>query len=223
MTSSSFSVSAIGRLEVGSSRITRRELKLSALAISTICCWASDSARHRRRGREVRAEPVEIGLHRRAQLVGVDQLEEAALARLAADIDVGGDVEIVEEVEFLMDEGDAGADRAADGERADRATPSISMVPRSGCDDAAEDLHQRRFAGAVFADEADDLAGADVHAEVGERHDAGIGLATPVSLRNGSPEAGMTAGAADGSHGGLFKQSPAAGSECRLRKLIART
>ena len=43
MTSSSFSVSAIGRLEVGSSRMTRRDLRLSALAISTICCWASES------------------------------------------------------------------------------------------------------------------------------------------------------------------------------------
>ena len=43
MTSSSFSVSAIGRLEVGSSRITSRDWRLSALAISTICCWASES------------------------------------------------------------------------------------------------------------------------------------------------------------------------------------
>ncbi len=43
MTASSFSVSASGRLEVGSSRMTRRALMDNALAISTICCCASDS------------------------------------------------------------------------------------------------------------------------------------------------------------------------------------
>ena len=43
MTSSSFSVSAIGRLEVGSSRMTSRALKESALAISTSWRCASES------------------------------------------------------------------------------------------------------------------------------------------------------------------------------------
>ena len=43
ITSSSFSVSAIGRLEVGSSRMTRRDRRLSAFAISTICCSAIES------------------------------------------------------------------------------------------------------------------------------------------------------------------------------------
>ena len=57
------------------------------------------------------------------------------------------------------------------------------MVPLVGLDHAAEDLHQGRFAGAVFADEADDLARADLHAEVGQRHDAGIGLAHASQLQ----------------------------------------
>ena len=42
---------------------------------------------------------------------------EAAAPRLAADEDIGGDVEIVEEVEFLMHEGDAGAHAGRHGER----------------------------------------------------------------------------------------------------------
>ena len=33
------------------------------------------------------------------------------MQRLAADEDVGRDIEILEQIEFLMDEGDAGADR----------------------------------------------------------------------------------------------------------------
>ena len=42
ITSSSFSVSLSGSEDVGSSRMTRRACMVSALAISTICCWASD-------------------------------------------------------------------------------------------------------------------------------------------------------------------------------------
>ena len=42
MTRNRRSVSAIVRLDVGSSMITSRALSDSALAISTSCCWASD-------------------------------------------------------------------------------------------------------------------------------------------------------------------------------------
>ena len=65
-----------------------------------------------------------------------------------------------------------------------------------GLDHAAEDLHQGRFAGAVLADEADDLAGPHVHAEIGQRHDAGIGLAQPRQLEERLGGAGDTAAAA---------------------------
>ena len=63
---------------------------------------------------------------------------------------------------------------------------TVSAVVRNAVDfdgapigrrDAAEDFHQRRLAGAVFSDEADNLARAYLHAEIGERHDAGIGFA----------------------------------------------
>ena len=47
----------------------------------------------------------------RAQAGAVDQAQRSALERLAADIDVGGDVQVLEEVELLVDEGDAGRHR----------------------------------------------------------------------------------------------------------------
>ena len=46
--------------------------------------------------------------------------------------------------------------------------PPISMVPRVRRRDAAQDLHQRRFAGAVFADQTQDLAGKDLQVETGQ-------------------------------------------------------
>ena len=49
--------------------MTSRELRLSALAISTICCWASESRDTGVAGEKFAPEPVEIGLHGRVQLV----------------------------------------------------------------------------------------------------------------------------------------------------------
>ena len=113
ITSSSFSVSCSGRLEVGSSRMMSRASQLSALAISTICCCASDSLRTGVLRAEIGAEPAQDRRHGGTLPLGVDNVEKAVFARLAADEDIGGDVEIVEEVEFLVHERDAGADRLA--------------------------------------------------------------------------------------------------------------
>ena len=52
-------------------------------------------------------------------------------------------------------------------------TPSMRMVPESAPMDPGEDLHQRRLARAVLADEADDLAGRHVEVHAIERDDAG--------------------------------------------------
>ena len=109
---------------------------------------------------EVDAEPAQqrrhLGLERRA----VDQPQRPAEDRLAADHDVGRDVEIVEEVELLVHEGDARRHGAGDRERgvldavdADRAFARL--------DDAAQDLHQGRLAGAVLADQRQHLAALD--------------------------------------------------------------
>ncbi len=86
----------------------------SALAISTICRCAMRQLGHRRVGREVDAEALQqrLDLPRAAAAVSTSCSEPPA-TRLAADEDVGGDVEIVEQVEFLVDEGDAGRHRLA--------------------------------------------------------------------------------------------------------------
>ena len=129
-----------------------------------------------RRRAEAGAEALQERRHHLALLGGVDDVEQPAGARLAADIDVGGNVEIVEEVELLVHEGDAGAHRRGDAQRA-----FLDAIDGDGAgiggDDAAQDLHQSGFAGAVLADEADDLAGCHAHRKALQRENAGIGLA----------------------------------------------
>ncbi len=107
---------------------------------------------------------------------GVDQLQRPAIARLAPDEDVGGDVQIVEQVEFLMDEGDAGLGRVGDGHRgALRAVDPDGALARR--DHAAQDLHQGGFAGPVLAHQADDLARRHRQVDARQGHDPRIGLA----------------------------------------------
>ena len=156
------------RLEVGSSMMTMRASSDSALAISTSWRWASDrsatgvSASKSTPSR--RSSGVTLASERRA----VDQLQRPAEDRFAPDHDVGRDVEIVEEVELLVHEGDARRHGAGDGERgvldavdADRAFARL--------DDAAQDLHQGRLAGAVLADQRQHLAALDAQADAIER------------------------------------------------------
>ena len=116
--------------------MTRRASSDSALTISSSCICASDSSGDRRVRAEIDAEPVEQRLHPPVQRLAVDQLERPAAERLAADEDVRGDVEIVEEVELLVDEGDAGGDRVGDAEGrallpvdADRRRRSAATTP----------------------------------------------------------------------------------------------
>ena len=135
-------------------------------------------AHHRRVGGEIDAEAGEDRPDRLAELRAVDEAERAAAPRLAADEDVGGGVEVVEEVELLVDESDAGGDGARDGHRGARGAVDADRA-RARRDDAAEDLHQGRLARAVLADEADDLAGGDGEADIVESDDAGIGLGDP--------------------------------------------
>ena len=50
--------------------------------------------------------------------------------------------------------------------------PRTRISPLSRLDDAGENLDQRRLAGAVVADQADDLAVVDVQVDAAERIDA---------------------------------------------------
>ena len=145
-------------------------------------------------GREVAAEPLEERGHPRPQRRTIDQPERAGPGRLAADEDVGGRVEVVEEVQLLVHEGDAGAERLGDGEglvvgAADRDPAGARRH------DAAEDLHQGRLAGPVLADEAQHLAGLDGEADVLQRPHARIGLVDVAQLEqrlgHGAPPSGI--------------------------------
>ena len=60
---------------------------------------------------------------------------------------------------------------AALGSASVTGLPSKVMVPEARLMDAGEDLDQRRLAGAVVADQRDDLAGMDVEIDVGQRRD----------------------------------------------------
>ena len=62
-------------------------------------------------------------------------------------------------------------------ERRARVAASVTGLPRKvivplvGWMHAGENLDQRRFAGAVVADQRDDFAGVDVEVDVGQRRD----------------------------------------------------
>ena len=64
--------------------------------------------------------------------------------------------------------------------------------------DAREDLHERRLAGAVVADDGDDLARRDVEVDVRERRDRSEGLRDAAQ----GEDAGIGAGAGWGCGGG---------------------
>src|SRR6185295_10800749 len=107
---------------------------------------------------KIDAEAIEERPHGGIEFLAVDQLQKAARERLASNEDVGGGIEIIEEVELLMHEGDAGLDGVTDGERT--ALGTIDADHAGGrLDDAAEDVHQGRLAGPVLADQPDYLAG----------------------------------------------------------------
>ena len=111
--------------------MTRRDLRLSALAISTSCCWASDSRATGVVGENVAPSRSRNGWTALLQLVVVDQLQKAVLPRLAADEDVGGDVRLSKRLSSWWTKAmPAAIDSATVSDEC--ATPSISMVPRSG-------------------------------------------------------------------------------------------
>ena len=109
MTSSRRSVSVSVRLEVGSSMMMTRASSESALAISTICRCAIDRFSTRSPGPKSTPRRWSSGSNlARAAPSRRSRLQQTAAARLAADEHVGRDVEILEQVELLVDEGDAG-------------------------------------------------------------------------------------------------------------------
>ena len=67
------------------------------------------------------------------------------------------------------------------GSSAAKVSSSMAIVPEIGALGARQDLNQGGFAAAVLTGEAEDLAGADAQAHLGQRPNAGKRLADGVN------------------------------------------
>ena len=74
---------------------------------------------------------------------------------------------------------------AAFGEPSSTGLPLIRISPSSGVVEPVEDVHQRRLAGAVLAEERVHLAAAEVEVDVVVGDDAREALGDPAKLENG--------------------------------------
>src|SRR5690606_33899529 len=102
-------------------------------------------------------------------------VDQAAAARLAAEVDVLGDGPLGQEVELLEDRGDAGGLRLERVGEGDGRAVELDGAGVGGLH-PGEDLHERRLARAVLPDEGVDLAGTYLEVDAGEHLDPEEGL-----------------------------------------------
>ena len=101
--------------------------------------------------------------------------------RLGAEHDVLEPGEVLGQREVLVDHADAGSERGMGRARRQRDQPAFGAgdLHRAGIGDvvAEEDVHQRRLAGAVLAEQGEDLAAAqgEVDAVIGEQRPEALG------------------------------------------------
>ena len=93
-----------------------------------------------------------------------------------AEEEVRDDVEVVGQSKILVHGGDAELRRVLGRANRDR-DPVHRDLAVVGREDARDDLHERRLAGSVVADEPDDLAGVDLEVHAVERLDGAEPLA----------------------------------------------
>src|SRR6185436_14010928 len=86
--------------------------------------------------------------------------------------DVGGDVEIVEDAEFLVNELDPMSSSIARRVDLDRFAVDLDRTAVAG-NRAADDIHQRRLARTVLTDQRDDFTLADGEIDLIERNYSG--------------------------------------------------
>ena len=128
---------------------------------------------------DLQAHFVQAAASRLAKAGAVD---DARPSRLVAEQDVFGDGELRNEAQFLVDGRDAerlGVARRSDRHRRalEKDFPGILRVR------AAENLHQRRLARAVLAEEHVHFARAEVEIDAVERNDAGERFANAAHLQ----------------------------------------
>ena len=109
--------------------------------------------------------------------------ERAGLPPLAAEKQVVGDRQRRRQSEVLVDGLDAGVARL--DRRAEMHRLAVHQhLAGIGDDRAGEHLDQRRLAGAVVADDAEDLVRPEVEIGMVERHDAAVVLDQAARLQN---------------------------------------
>ena len=173
--------SCSGRKTVGSSRIRTPPLSLVLLAVLAQL-FGSAHDRQQRLGRRAQATHLRAGVEidpvaledlagARALGAPVDRRRRAETARRAVpDEEVLDHVKLAGETEILVDEGKADHARPAERHRerhVDAVQPQLAA--RLGLVVAGEDLDERRLAGAVLAQQRDDLAGVDRDVDAAER------------------------------------------------------
>ncbi len=106
--------------------------------------------------------------HLACDRVGVDQ-ELAAFTAPVAEHDVLGDGESLDQPELLVHHADTGVEGVAGGGEADRLPVELDLA-FVGPVETGEDVHQRRLAGAVFAEQGVHLPGGrlEINMVVGE-------------------------------------------------------
>ena len=165
MTRNRMRVSDSDRLDVGSSRISRRGSWTRDLAISTICCCAIVRSRTIVSGSRPDAEPVKNRPGLCQHFGAID--EDAGGARLHSEKDVLRDRHVWGEVEFLEDDGDAlvvGVANAGQMQFLTLEDQLAAILVRWMS--ARDDLHEGRLAGAVLAHDGMHRAGLDLEGNV---------------------------------------------------------
>ena len=175
---------------VGSSRIRIDASRNSALTSSTRCCWPTDRSCTRASGSTVTPKSA---LRAAMRSRGVE-VEQGTAAQLVAQHHVLGDRERLHQLEVLVDHADAvgdGVGRApeAHGLALDDELAGVGLV------EPEDHVHERRLAGAVLAQQAVDLAAAELEVDGVVGQDAREPLGDPAG---GEDDVGRRFGRRDG-------------------------
>ena len=156
------STSRTASAAVGSSMMTSLGLKVSALAMATVCCWPPENRPTGRWMEGMRAPSRSIifkrvGVHLR-RVDAVRQKAEGALDRLAAKENVGRDIALFGERQILIDHLNAGLAALARVKPRHRRAVEGDLASVNGVQ-PGDGFHQSRFARAIVADKADNGSG----------------------------------------------------------------
>ncbi len=151
---------------VGSSITISRASRASARRISTFCWSAMRSVCDAPAGAKAEADPL-VELARSVQRAA--PVDEPTAPSSTPEEHVLEHGQRGHERELLVRSVAMPASSASRGERNATGSPSTSELAVVRLDGAADDLAERRLAGAVLADERVDLAGRDRDADIVER------------------------------------------------------